>query len=301
MAVTRADTSADTLASYLLRTANAKGGWPYYAGKASRIEPTCWALLALRGAWRQTPAEWNTFANPHTQFVLSRQRADGTLSDLDGGPTNLAWDGLAARTLALLAAEASAAIERAKAAIVGVKGVSIDSTDGSQNNRLQAWPWYPDTFSWAEPTSWCLLALKTAPRSTQAIGRVAEAERLMDNRSCDDGGWNYGSARSLGQGTRPHVPTTALGLLALQDRRDLPSVPRALEFLTREKLKERSGSALGLTAIALHIYGREYSDVIDQLADISDQTERLGNVHAMAVALAGLSVGRHQGEYFRVS
>ncbi len=31
----------------LLSAANADGGWGYYPGKASRLEPTCWALLAL--------------------------------------------------------------------------------------------------------------------------------------------------------------------------------------------------------------------------------------------------------------
>ena len=32
----------------LLAARNPDGGWPYYAGKTSRLEPTTWALLALR-------------------------------------------------------------------------------------------------------------------------------------------------------------------------------------------------------------------------------------------------------------
>src|SRR5438105_856772 len=32
----------------LLSAVNADGGWGYYPGHASRLEPTCWALLALR-------------------------------------------------------------------------------------------------------------------------------------------------------------------------------------------------------------------------------------------------------------
>ena len=35
------------LGEFLLRTRNADGGWGYQPGKASRLEPTCWASLAL--------------------------------------------------------------------------------------------------------------------------------------------------------------------------------------------------------------------------------------------------------------
>ena len=34
----------------LLDRASSQGGWAYYAGKAARIEPTCWALVALAEA-----------------------------------------------------------------------------------------------------------------------------------------------------------------------------------------------------------------------------------------------------------
>ena len=34
----------------LLETRNGDGGWGYEPGRTSRLEPTCWALLALGGA-----------------------------------------------------------------------------------------------------------------------------------------------------------------------------------------------------------------------------------------------------------
>src|SRR5262245_3412297 len=51
----------DVLRAFLAETRNADGGWPYYAGRQSRIEPTSWASLALDDAgasallerWRQ--------------------------------------------------------------------------------------------------------------------------------------------------------------------------------------------------------------------------------------------------------
>ena len=35
------------LANVLCRGRNADGGWGYYPGKVSRIEPTCWIALSL--------------------------------------------------------------------------------------------------------------------------------------------------------------------------------------------------------------------------------------------------------------
>ena len=38
---------APVLRTALLSGRNQDGGWPYYAGKTSRLEPTCAAFLAL--------------------------------------------------------------------------------------------------------------------------------------------------------------------------------------------------------------------------------------------------------------
>ena len=39
--------STNSLSDALLRSRNEDGGWGYYPGKASRIEPTAWAALCL--------------------------------------------------------------------------------------------------------------------------------------------------------------------------------------------------------------------------------------------------------------
>src|SRR5439155_4953858 len=111
------------------------------------------------------------------------------------------------------AAEAEAGpsvdLQRLLDAIAAAKGMAVDIPDPRQDNKLQGWPWMPDTFSWLEPTAWCLLALKKA---RAAPARIAEAEKLIANRTCEPGGWNFGNASAVGQDLRPYVPTTALGL-----------------------------------------------------------------------------------------
>ena len=145
----------------------------------------------------------------------------------------------------------------AASAVVSVKGVAVrtwlidlvsafqDITtkvpNPRQDNSLQAWPWIPETFSWVEPTSWCLLALKKtaaqAPRNG-AQARIREADTLLLNRVCTNGGWNYGNAAAFAQDLRPYVPTTAVGLMALQDRPRDPGVTRTLTFLDSARLAE---------------------------------------------------------------
>src|SRR5215218_3279418 len=86
---------------------NADGGWGYYAGKASRLEPTCWALLALADADHSVLAGWPL--------------DDGLLRERKDGEVNFAFH---ARALTVLAARGvshsagadvlAGALERAK-------------------------------------------------------------------------------------------------------------------------------------------------------------------------------------------
>lgn len=295
---------AGILEQRLSDAARPSGGWGYFEGKQSRVEPTCWALAALAGCWNESPAAWAAFAAPHLQFLAACQRSSGFLTDLPELPPNLAANGLVAWLMASEAAVGGPQREALISSIIGLKGVTAAAGDPRQDNSLQAWPWMPGTFSWVEPTAWCLLGLKTNPRfaaSPQARARILEAERLLDNRCCDIGGWNYGNASALGQDLRPHVPPTALALLALQNRRDQRSVAKSLAFLEHARLSEQSGLALGLTTLCLHVYGQQTIDVLEQLAAVSEQTNALGNLHAIAVALSALTLDRHDGKAFRVS
>ena len=55
------------------------------------------------------------------------------------------------------------------------------------------------------------------------------------------------------------MPTTALALLALQDRRSEATVTRGLDRLLGDMMSERSVMALSLASICLRVYGRPTS------------------------------------------
>lgn len=295
----------ETLHAHLRGNANA-GGWPYQAGKSSRIEPTCWALFALAGVDAAGLSENTaTDVSQHLAYLRSLQASTGFLVETDPSLVNIAANAMALIALrALGGSEYSDSAQRLETALVSLKGVRLAEPDAKQDNTLQGWPWVRDTFSWVEPTAWVLLALKLETRAVGAVAREArqtEAERLLLNRMCVGGGWNYGNASTLGQDLRAYVPTTAVALMALQNHRDGASVRQSLKTLIEQRVSERGSMSLALASLCLNLYGAPVDSLDDALMIAAERSVSTGNVLAVAMALFALSFARHQGGVFRVT
>jgi hypothetical protein len=237
------------LRTAVLAARNADGGWGYHAGKTSRLEPTCWALLALARSDRRAA---------EIGILLKWPTDKQWLSDVAGAPANISFNSLAALSLIDHPSGAPGAVLLARL-ILGEKGKRLEqSTVFRQDNSLQAWPWVDGTFSWVEPTCWCLLLIKKlrTQLGPEADERIGVAEAMLHDRACSDGGWNYGSSNVYGQELFPYVSTTALGLMAMQDRRADPIVMRAVRRLEAGYAAEVTPMALALTVIALDAHAR---------------------------------------------
>ena len=276
-------TSTDDLSEFLLRGRNPDGGWGYYPGKSSRLEPTALAVLALHET------------RPGAGGAAALQRwptSDGLLLERTGGEANYAFHGLALLTMLACGVEHTSGNAALLRGLQRAKGVALEpSTHSRQDNALQAWSWIADTFSWVEPTAWCLLSLKKWSRQPGALvdsSRMDEAERLLIDRSCLRGGWNYGNSNMLGQELEPYVPTTAIGMLAMQDRLANPIVERSLNYLEEHAISERSGTALALALLALRACGRRDDEVRAALMDQLAVTTAFGNHAAIALAVCAL-------------
>jgi hypothetical protein len=286
--------TVSSLRATLLAGRNADGGWPYYRGKASRLEPTCAALIAL-----------GAVSDGQRDDVLDRwPRRDGLFVDA-AGEINVAFNGLAALALAARGAKAPPPqVHELVAALVRVKGVAVPkSSINRQDNALQGWAWTVDTFSWVESTATCLLGLKrlvSGSRSTEVASRINEAERLLFDRACRDGGWNHGNSNMLGKELPAYVPTTALALLALHDRAADAVVSRGVQYLQQHRLAESGALALALTRIGLGVYGLQAHDVEVAMAREWDRSAFLGNLHVIALALYALTAAKSGFEAFRV-
>jgi hypothetical protein len=98
----------------------------------------------------------------------------------------------------------------------------------------------------------------------------------------------------LGRELSPYVPTTALALLALQDRREWPEVVRSLAWLAGNWQRERSALALSLTLIAMRVHRRPADDLERAVCAYVAEAGPPGNLASSALALYALTGSRHE-------
>jgi len=290
----------------LAASRNPDGSWGYFAGKAGRLEPTSWALLALLDSGMQP---LNVDLSTGVRLLSRWQQPNGLLADVPHGSPNLAFNGLTAlvlRRMRELHVTAGSGHEDLEAGllegIVSTKGTRAGTSGAMrQDNRLQGWPWIDATFSWVEPTAWCLLALKRASRGRpvdRLDSRIIEANRLLFDRCCKPGGWNYGNSNVFGKDLRPYVPTTAVALMALQDQRTAPQVARSLEWMTRHMAEEVSSMALSLALVAGIVYGQATEPTEELLCDHLRHAGLPADLATAAMAVFALTWSSHEAAAF---
>jgi len=223
-----------------LEGAGQEGIWGYHPGGAPFAEPTALATLALVA--HQRP--------PASRHLASIQQTDGAVGlsaklAFPRWPTPLA-------ILAWLADEGEPErIARACDYLLTVEGATFPNDDTvGQNTEIVGWPWVAETHSWLEPTSYCLIALGLAGHGTHA--RVQEGQRLILDRICAGGGWNYGCPAQLGNAAQAFPAPTGIALLALRDRRDDTALASSVRFLASRVSATRSPVSLswGLLGLA---------------------------------------------------
>jgi hypothetical protein len=241
----------------LKRAQNPDGGWGYFPGKQSWLEPTFYAALALHGgaaadlawtllaSWQQPDGSWRPsndvqVSNWGTSLCVSMAAVRGEWGEpLRKGVTWL-----------LGSAGVESNLVNRVAARVGLLKAERDLS-------LEGWPWKPDTSSWVEPTAHALVALKKASAkftSKDLRERVRVGEAQILNVRCRDGGWNYGSPAALGVDLPSYPETTALALLGLQGRGDLAN---ALDVASRMARETASPLARAWLTVALRLHGGE--------------------------------------------
>ena len=291
---------ASLLRDVLLAQRNSDGGWGYYAGKTSRLESTCWALLSLAEDRRPEDAP---LVEAGMRLLAKWQRADGLIAEPQL-PPNLAFNGLASVVITAVRSSSFAqpshdeVQRRLLAGIVGVKSKTYWNWKSPvrQDNSLVGWPWTEEAFAWVEPTAWCTIALKRAAPNNRAPGsqpRIEEAERLLFDRRCPGEGWNYGNSEVLGQQLHAFVPPTALALLALHDRRERSEVRQALDYLRGSWRQEPAGMALGLSLLCLRAYSLPVDEIEAALAAAWQRSGFLGNHAVIGMVRYALMAGTH--------
>jgi hypothetical protein len=244
----------------LRRAQNADGGWSYFPGKQSWLEPTFYAALALHGdpaadrawallrSWQASDGSWRPAAEVQiaswgTALCVTLAQIRGDLGDpFRKGVTNLVQASGAESSL----------LNRARARM----GVLEAERDVS----LKAWPWKPGTSSWVEPTAHALVALKKASAqvpSDDLRGRVRMGQAQLLNVRCSDGGWNYGSPSALRVELPAYPETTGVALVGLQGH---PDLGKSLDLAAQWLGETASPLAKAWLTIALRLHGAPVPD-----------------------------------------
>jgi uncharacterized protein (DUF362 family) len=216
----------------LVSLAHADGGWGYAPGQPAHLEATCLGLLALTLA---PDAHRDVFDKARAVLTASAV-GDGTYRLMRGREEAVWPTALVLFVESVLDAPMDVRT-KAAAALVQLRGrmPKVNEKDDEIHDidlSIVGWPWADGNFSWVEPTAWACLALRRAGHGDHE--RVKEGQRLLLDRTFDDGGINYGNRHILGKPLEPVPGPTALMLLALQGHENEARVAASVRWLQRE-------------------------------------------------------------------
>ena len=245
---------------FLLRTQNVDGGWGYFPGKASWLEPTAYAMLALNGAPASSDALGRAWAR-----LQAWQRTDGSWR-AGAQVEDSTWATALAVTLCCLRRDPGPMLDKGVHHLLLTAGSERSTTFRlmallkigriEQDTEHPAWPWRHGTSSWIEPTAHTLVALKkarTRVRDRRLAWRIHEGEEMVLARRCADGGWNHGAAATFHIPAPSYPESTGLALLGLQGR--AKDVGRSLELARAQLRASESMLAKVWLSIALQSWG----------------------------------------------
>lgn len=262
---------------------NADGGFGYRAGQSSWLEPTAWAALALAGREEMDRA---------MAWMGRLQTAGGAWPAHPGAPRE-SWATSLVILLKCLRNEFDPQWRRAVDWLVSAQAPKLPERSWLdrllhredavvQDRNLRGWPWTPGAAGWIEPTVHAVRALiRSRERYAEKVAdeRIEMGVRMILDRQCRDGGWNYGNKRVLGEDLESFPETTALALIGLCGRSG-PQVARGMQCALDHWRRGPRGLAQALLRIAFRMHGVEFQD---RPVEVSERTETT----VLALALIG--------------
>lgn len=290
----------DQVRNTLIGLQNRDGGWGAAEGRRSNTEATSLALSALHSAGESATSDRILRA---ALWLGERQNPDGSWR-LNDVATAGSWT----TALAIIALSAfpehGERVSRAARWLVAQEGskpgilaklilwATGKSNINRLNNDLVGWSWVPNSFSWVEPTSYAILALKKVKASlaeNNVHQRIQEGEAMIYDRMCNGGGWNYGNSKVLDYALWPYPDITAVALIALQDRAGETANRQSLETLKKIAEQTNSGLACSWTAICFGLYGQAAGDWQKRVENSFRETGFLGETKTLALGLVALA------------
>lgn len=248
---------------------NGDGGFPPARGGESEPEPTALAALALNDADARA-------------WLEAHQRGDGGFMV---GPESLRSD--SSTPLAALAMSPGPARDRAVQYMLDHQAQRLGRDDRFPHDAdTSGWGWTSLTFGWVEPTARALHALKVLTPTSDAA--IADGRRVLEDRECQGGGWNYGNRVVLGRALEPYLQTTAAAVVALHDE-ESELRDRGAAILEALWANEQGGLGWSMALAALRLCNIPADRPSDDLAAYVEATGLYDD--GVALAWAALALG----------
>jgi hypothetical protein len=246
----------DSARLWLAEQKNEDGSWGYVSGNAGAGEPT---LLAVASG-QDAPLDW--------------------LRAVD-----LGWSNLTVPTCLSATERCDDLVDSARALIVSRRGEVVQAALDF-DPTIPAWPWFEGTSPWVEPTAYAVLSLRHMGMHNHQ--RCLDGIRMLLDRQCDDGGWNYGNPAILGARLESDLATTGRVVLALPTS---DATARALVRL-RDTLDWQSTEHLSLAALAHVAHDEDPSLFLSALASRQQVDGSFtGRVDRTALAVMAFAAG----------
>jgi len=289
----------EKLIDFLLKSQNTDGGWGTVPGKRSQTEATALAILGLHAVKDNVTAQ---SLGRGLHWLIEQQQEDGSWP-VTTQIRESSWSSTFAIVALTVMGSLGPQLQRGVQWLLAQKGQTASWRETLRyrwapqtmpsllNPSLQGWSWVPYSASWVEPTAYALIALKKLRPfldNGHIRGRIHQGELLLYDRMCDSGGWNYGNKRVLGEILSPYPDTTAVTLVALQDRQTESANQRSFQALVKMLEQTHSGLTLSWAVICSSLYGQKSTSWQTLLTESYKRTGFLDETKPTSLALLAL-------------
>jgi hypothetical protein len=278
---------------FLENAQNTDGGWGFHSRSESRVEPTCWALQALRARFGNDKSGSITRGY---EYIRMAQLPDGSWPSTPKDEVGCWVTSLACLVLDPVGDSSSNFVAGLRWICQDwpadttpwrrlLARLSSQSDVAPVNHSYRGWGWTPGTSSWVEPTAFALLALEHAVGGElpQAAAKRRElGEALLYDRMCPGGGWNCGNPSVYGVPGEPLVGPTTWALIALRGHPERRQNVESMDWLSRSVPTIQSAASLASAKVCMEAYGRRWPEDAPLFQDLHDRNGFLNSTQVAA-------------------